>query len=102
MTMNDDLKKMIKQNEVIISLLGRMTFDEEKVKRIVTSNKRNPEKYVEGYNACDGNHSVSDLARIIGVTPGTLSPILAEWEDIGIIREVERPKGKFYKRLFPI
>lgn len=100
--MNDDLKKMVKQNEIIISLLGRMAFDKEEVKRIVTSKKRNPDKYVEGYNACDGKHSVSDLARIIGVTQGTLSPILAEWEDVGIIREVERPKGKFYKNLFSI
>jgi len=100
--MNDDLKKMIKQNEIIISLLGRMAFGKEEVREIVTFKKRNPEKYVKGYNACDGNHSVSDLARIIGVTQGTLSPILAEWEDVGIIREVERFKGKFYKRLFPI
>ena len=101
-TMNEDLKKMIKQNEIMISLLGRMAFDEEEVKEIVTFKKRNPEKYVEGYNACDGHHSVSDLARIIGVAIGTLSPILTEWEDVGIIREVERPKGKFYKKLFTI
>jgi len=101
-TMNEDLKKMIKQNETIISLLGRMAFTKEQVREIVTFKKRNPEKYVEGYNACDGNHSVSDLARTIGVTQGTLSPILTEWEDVGIVREVERPKGKFYKRLFVI
>lgn len=100
--MNEDLKKMIKQNETIISLLGRIAFDKEEVREIVTFKKRNPKKYVEGYNACDGNHSVSDIARIIGVTQGTLSPILTEWEDVGIIREVEKPKGKFYKKLFSI
>jgi DNA-binding MarR family transcriptional regulator len=100
--MSEDFKKIIKQNETIISLLGRMVFDKEKVREIVTYKKRNPEKYIEGYNACDETHSVSDLARIIGVTEGTLSPILAEWEEIGVIREAERPKGKFYKKLFPI
>ena len=100
--MNDDLKKMVKQNETIISLLVRIAFDKVDVKTIVTAKKKNPEKYVAGYNSCDGNHSVSKIAEIVGVTEGTLSPILAEWEEIGIIREVEKSGGKFYKKLFSI
>jgi len=100
--MNEELKKIIKQNEVIISLLGRIAFTPDKVRDIVTHKKQNPQNYINGYNACDGKHSVSDIAKIIGVTPGTISPILAGWEEIGIIYEVEKPKGKFYKKLFPI
>jgi len=100
--MDEDLKKIIKQNEVVISLLGRIAFDKEKVRKMVVSKKQNPDKYVEGYNACDGNHSLSTIAKIIGVTAGTLSPILVEWEEIGIIREVEKSGGKFYKKLFSI
>ncbi len=100
--MNEEIKKLIRQNEIIISLLGRLAFKPEDIRRIVTSKKRNPENYIDGYNACDGKHSVSEIARIIGVTQGTLSPILAEWEELGIIYEIERPKGKFYKKLFPI
>jgi hypothetical protein len=100
--MNDDLKKIAKQSEIIISLLGRIAFDKNEIKTIVTLKKKNPEKYIEGYNACDGDHSLSMIAEIIGVTVGTLSPILAEWDDIGIIREVERSGGKFYKKLFSI
>ena len=100
--MNDDLKKIVKQNEIIISLLGRMAFGKEEVRNIVTYKKRNPEKYIEGYNACDGKNSVSAIARIIGVSQPTVSVILAEWEDIGIIREVEKSGGKFYKNLYQI
>lgn len=100
--MSQQLKKLIKQNEIIISLLGRMAFTKEEVSKIVTSKKQNPEKYIEGYNALNGNRSLSDIARIVGVTPGTLSPILKEWEELGIIYEVEKPKGKFYKKIFPI
>lgn len=100
--MTEDLKKIVKQNEVIISLLGRIAFNKEEVKMIVTFKKKNPEKYIEGYNSLDGNHSLSAVAKIVGVKPQTLSPILSEWEDIGIIREVEKPKGKFYKKLFSI
>ena len=100
--MNDELKKMVKQNEIIISLLGRMAFSKEEVKNIVTYKKRNTEKYIEGYNACDGNHSVSEIAKIVGVSHQNASVILAEWEDIGIVREVEKRGGKFYKGLFHI
>lgn len=100
--MNEELRRIIHQNEIIISLLGRVAFTKEDVKRIVTFKKRKPEKYVEGYNACDGNHSLSEVAEIIGVTSGTLSPILADWEEAGILYEIDRPKGKFYKKILPI
>jgi len=100
--MNDEIKKIVKQNEIIISLLGRMAFNKEEIKNIITQKKRSPEAYIEGYNFCDGNNSVSDIAKKIGVTQGTVSPILSEWETIGIIYEVEKKRGKFYKKLFTI
>jgi len=31
-----------------------------------------------------------------------LSPVLKDWEEIGIVFEVEKGKGKFYKKLYPI
>ena len=86
----------------MISLLGRMSFKPEEVRGIVTARKQNPENYIKGYNKLDGKHSLSQITRIIGVTAGTLSPILSEWEEIGIIYEVERKGGRFYKKIFPI
>lgn len=101
--MNDEiLKKIEKQNEVIISLLGRMAFPPDRIKEIVVKKKKNPEKYIEGYNSCDGNRNVNDLAAIVGVDQSTLSPILQEWAEMGILGQIERPKGKFYKRLYLI
>jgi DNA-binding MarR family transcriptional regulator len=99
---DETLKKIEKQNEVIISLLGRMAFTPDRIREIVIKKKQNPQGYVDGYNACDGNHNVNELANIVGVTQGTLSPILQEWEELGIVYEVDKPKGTFYKRLFPI
>jgi DNA-binding MarR family transcriptional regulator len=98
----DIYHRIEKQNEVIISLLGRMAFTPDRIREIVIKKKQNPQGYVDGYNACDGNHNVNQLANIVGVTKGTLSPILQEWEELGIVYEVARPKGTFYKRLFPI
>jgi hypothetical protein len=98
----DILKKLEKQNEIIISLLGRLAFTPEKIHDIVEKKKQNPQRYVDAYNACDGNHNVNDLATIAGVVHSTLSPILREWEELGIIYEVNKPKGTFYRKLFPI
>lgn len=100
---DETLKKIEKQNEVVISLLGRIAFTPEKIRDLVTKNKKkNPEKYIDGYNACNGSKNVNELASIIGVDQSTLSPILQEWAELGIIYETEKTKGKFFKRLFPI
>lgn len=95
-------KKLEKQNEIIISLLGRIAFTPEKIRDIVVKKKQNPQGYIDAYNACNGNHNVNELAVVAGVDQSTLSPILREWEELGIIYEADKPKGKFYKRLFPI
>lgn len=95
-------KKIEKQNEIIISLLGRIAFTPDKIHEIVVKKKQNPQGYIDTYNACDGNHNVNELAAIAGVDQSTLSPILREWEELGIIYEANKPKGKFYKKLFPI
>ena len=60
------------------------------------------QKYVDGYNSMDGTKTLSDLAIIIGVKQPTLSPILSQWAEIGIIYEIEKTGGKFYKNLFKI
>jgi hypothetical protein len=102
--MSEEWKRISHQNEVIISLLGRLAFTPEQVKTIVTSNKRDnlKPKYIDGYNALDGKKSVSEIAGVIGVAAGTLSPILSQWVELGIIYEIERVGGKFYNKLFPI
>ena len=100
--MSDELKQIVKQNEIIISLLGRIAFKPDDIRNIVTAKKRNPANYVNGYNACDGNRSVSDIAAIVKVDKGVISRILTEWETIGIIYEIEKSGGKFYKKIISI
>lgn len=98
--MNEEpLERLIGQNETIIILLGRIAFEEGEIQRIVTRMKRTPDNYVKGYNACDGEHTLSEIAAIIGVTPGTLSPILKDWESQGIVFQVAGSRGKTYKKV---
>ncbi|EMR74297.1 hypothetical protein MCGE09_00378 [Thaumarchaeota archaeon SCGC AB-539-E09] len=99
-------QKVIRQNEVLISLLGRIAFTEDKVREIVTKNKRVDlrVKYIEGYNACDGNKTITEIAKIIGVDTSTASPIFNDWEDIGIIYESHKKgtRARYYRKIFPI
>jgi len=93
-----DWKELELELGVIIKLLGRIAFNEQDVKRIVTFKKGNKAKdYIRGYNECDGKKSLQELAKIIGVSPSTLSPILKSWEEEGIVYRTLDGK---YKRVF--
>jgi hypothetical protein len=94
-------------DEEKLKLLGRISFGpepEKTIRKIIASGKKGSKAndYIKGYNACDGERSVKDIAKIINVTSGTLSPILQKWADIGIVFVIERDGRKFYKKLFPV
>ena len=94
-------------DEEKLKLLGRISFGpnpEATIRKIISLGKKGAKAkdYIKGYNALDGNRSLKDIAKIIGVTSSTLSPILQRWADIGIVFEIERDGRKFYKKLFPI
>lgn len=93
---------MVRQNRVIISLLAKQIFGGEKIKEIVIAKKKNPEAYIKGYNACDGNKSLNDLTKAFGVTPGTLSPILQDWESKGIIFDISSSGRPLYVNLMTL
>ena len=59
-------QKLIRQNEIIISLIGKMVFSPKEIRETITKGKRKENRinYVSGYNACDGNHTVLELAEI--------------------------------------
>lgn len=101
---SDSFTKLVRQNEVVISLLGRIAFTEDQVRELIIKNKRHNlrDNYILGYNSCDGTNTVSQLADIIGITNQTLSPIIHEWEELGIIYEVQKTGGKYYRKIFPV
>ncbi|MHA1410207.1 MAG: winged helix-turn-helix domain-containing protein [Candidatus Odinarchaeia archaeon] len=101
---NNLIKNIIKQNEIIISLLGRKIFKEEEIREIIIKNKKNELKdnYVKGYNSCDGSKTITQLSNIIGVSQPTLSGVIKEWEEEGIVYEIYKPGGKYYKKILKI
>lgn len=88
--------------EAMISLLGRLAFPPEQLRAIIMKRKRNPEDYVKAYNLCDEEHTLSQIADAINVSAGTLSPILSEWKELGIVYEITKKGGKFYKKLYKL
>lgn len=103
-TLEDLLKLMISQNETLIILLGRTVYSEDKIRDIVIKNKREEfkNKYVDGYNSCDGTKNQQEISKIIGIDQSTFSPIINEWINIGIVYEVQKGTNKFYKRIMKI
>jgi len=89
-----------KQLDVLISLMARRDPGIAFMHRIVTRGKKDPAAYIRAYNALDGSLSVTEAAKIAGVTIATMSEILQGWRMEGIIYDVSGTAGKpLYKRL---
>jgi hypothetical protein len=90
---------LIKQNEVIISLLAQSIIGIESIHRTVIAGKKDQAAYVRAYNALDGDIGVTDAAKIAGVSQPTMTPILRHWEAQGIVYNMGDSRRPLYKRL---
>jgi len=99
---NSDVGSLQPLFEAMLTLLGRFVYPPEKIREILTKSKKkkDPKGYVKAYNLCDGEHTLSEIAKVIDVSIGTLSPILSEWKELGIIYEITKNGRQFYKRLY--
>ena len=93
---------MVKQNEVMIGLLARLTIGSEHIRTTVTQKKRNPQGYIATYNALDGSTGVVEAAKMAGVDKSTMSSILKKWQSAGIIYDVSNSSKPAYKRVLEI
>jgi len=91
-----------KQNEIIISLLARMVFGEEKIKKIITHGKRNPNEWIRGYNSCDGKNGVTEIEKIVGVKQPTATQVLKYWKLAGILYNVGSETRPLYMKLLSL
>lgn len=57
------LEVITSQNKAIISLVGRIAFTEDEIKELIVKGKRQDlrDKYLKGYNACDGTKTKTEL-----------------------------------------
>lgn len=94
--MNGTQVKIYKQNNAIISLLGRLAFPEAKIKEILKKNSKKPEQMIKAYNMCTGELTTNQIAKkLTGITSKSLNVATLRWEEAGIIINLgERGRGK--------
>jgi DNA-binding transcriptional ArsR family regulator len=93
----DDI--VVKQNEIVISLLARSAIGVDSILETVTKGKKNPAAYIRAYNALRGSLGVTEVAKIARVSKGTMSVTLSSWEEEGIVYDVGEANRPLYKRL---
>lgn len=89
-------EELIKQNKFIISLLGRIAFPEEKLIAIIQKNSNKPIELLNAYNLCNGELTLSEIAKKSGIASQGLGQTILKWKKNGIIL-VEDSQGKGVK-----
>ncbi len=101
--MNLDLSRIEKQNEIIISLLGRIAFPEEELKKMITINSKKPKVLLEAYNLCNGKTGLTEISKKVSVSQPALTGAINKWEEMGIIiKHVTESKSVFPQRIYKI
>lgn len=90
--MNEE-KELLKS---IFHLVGRIAFDEKKLRNIIISKKAGP-KQVKAFNLCDGTKTLGEIAKEIGIDPGNFSRTVNRWVSEGIL--VKFGEGKTVRPL---
>lgn len=99
---SSDLTNETKAREMIISLLGRIAFPDNKLREIIVFGARKPEQMLKVYNLCDGRTTVSDIAKQAKVDQSSVSRAVDRWEEHGIILRIENGSEVLPRRLYRI
>lgn len=93
-----------RQNQVIIDLLARIAFGADEIEKIVKKGKKKKISgdFVLGYNELDGVKSLTDIAKIVGVTKQNMSQVLQTWEEKGIVYNSGTNTRKAYAGLLKL
>ncbi len=74
---------------MIISLLGHLAFSEEKLISMIQKNSKKPNENLNAYNLCNGNLTISEIAKKSGVAVQSLREAIVKWEKLGIIMNAD-------------
>jgi DNA-binding MarR family transcriptional regulator len=97
-----DEELAVRQNEAIISLLGRIAFPNDRLKEMIQKGSHKPNEMLAAYNLCDGANTITKIAKQVGVAQPSLSVAIDKWEQDGII--VKRKEGleTFPRKLYTV
>jgi hypothetical protein len=99
---NAKLNHILDTLQTVVALVGRIAYDPRELREIITKGRHNPENYITGYNSCNGKKTIRELSEIFDADRGNLSRTLKDWAALGIVYEITKPKGRFYKKIYPL
>lgn len=85
MNEHDDYSELIKQNKIIIALLGKIAFPDNKLKSMIQKKSKKPNEILKAYNLCNGELTITEIAKQSGIAQQSLSEAITKWEQLGII-----------------
>ena len=86
--------EVIKPQEVMIRLLGKLAFSPDEVKEIVVGKRHKKPQWIRAYNLCDGEHQhQKEIAQEAGIDRSDFSKAIREWEQLGILFYVKSEGG---------
>jgi aminopeptidase-like protein len=97
---NDEL--IAKQNEIIISLLGRIAFSNDSLKKMIQKGSKKPNEMLAAYNLCDGHNTITEIATRAGIAVPSLSIAVDKWEENGIVVKKRDGAETFPKKLYTV
>ena len=97
-----DTSILIQQNEIIISLLGRMAFPNDKLKEIIQKGSKKPNEILSAYNRCDGLTTITEIAKNVGIAQQSLFEAVEKWSSLGIVLKKKRGNETFPLKLYKV
>ena len=87
----------------ILSMTGRLAIPPPVLLQIVAPPKGGGgEAQLTAYNMCDGTKGQSEIAKVLGIDPGSFSRTVARWIEAGVvIRLGEHPNIKLL-HIYPL
>jgi len=95
-------EELIKQNELIISLLGRIAFENDELKTLIVKGSKKPKQILSAYNLCDGQTTITAIANEVDIAQQSLTEAVKKWDELGIIIKKTKSNEVLPRRLFEV
>jgi len=82
---SEETDEIVRQNELIISLLGRIAFENDELKALIVKGSKKPAQILKAYNLCDGHTTITKIASRVGIAQPSLTVAIEKWAKLGII-----------------
>ncbi len=93
------LREIKSQFDTILNLLAKKILDPEEVKKTIIKGKKNPEKIIKCYNSCNGETTLTDIAKNNKIDVSNISRHIDSWKKEGFLVKIEKGGKVFPKSL---